>query len=101
MTMELPDVYDGSLNRAQLLTVVADIEAATQVLAVNLKRLRNAHSDEQPVSLRSAVELLLEGTVTGVQVRYVYTGREYWDTLLRTPDGFRIVRIDHTATREH
>lgn len=98
MTNELPFVHDGALTREQLLVVIADIEAGTEVLAVNIKRQQRAHSDEQPVSLSLALEQLLEGTVLGLQVRYRFQGREYWDTVLRAPAGYRIVRIDHTAT---
>jgi hypothetical protein len=29
-----------------------------------------------------------------VQLRYRYRGRQWWDTLLRTEDGVRIVRIE-------
>lgn len=98
MSGELPYVHDGALTREQLLVVVSDIESGTEILAVNVKRLRQAHSDEQPVSLRHALAQLLEGAVTGLQVRYRYQGREFWDTLLSTASGYRIVRIDHTAT---
>jgi hypothetical protein len=98
MTHELPYLQDGALTREQLLVVVGDIEAGTEILAVNIKRQQRAHSDEQPVTLSSALEQLLEGTVSGLQVRYRYQGREYWDTLLRAQSGYRIVRIDHTAT---
>ena len=98
MTHELPYVHDGALTRDELLVVIADIEAGTEILSVNLKRQQRAHSDEQPMTLKDALDQLLEGAATGLQVRYRYAGREYWDTLLRAPGGFRIVRIDHTAT---
>ena len=93
----LPFVHDATLDCEQLLVVVADIELGTEVLAVNIKRGRDAHSDEESVPLRDAVDRLLEGAVAGIQVRYRYQGHEYWDTILRAASGFRIVRIDHTA----
>jgi hypothetical protein len=96
--MELPYVHDAALTKSELLTVVADIEAATEVLAVNVKQLRHAHSDQRPVTLRAALDQLLAGSITGVQIRYRYAGREFWDTLLCTQNAFRIVRIDHSAT---
>ena len=93
----LPFVHDATLDREQLLVVVADIEAGTELLSVNVKHGREAHSDEQPVQLKAAVAQLLDGAAVGLQIRYRYEGREYWDTLLRAPGGFRIVRIDHSA----
>jgi hypothetical protein len=47
------------------------------------------------VSLAEALEQLSSGTALGAQLRYSYKGADWWDTLLRTPNGFRLVRIEH------
>lgn len=48
-----------------------------------------------PPSLRVARDAILSGRASGVQVRYVHDGVEWWDTLMRTPGdgGFRVVRV--------
>jgi hypothetical protein len=50
---------------------------------------------EQSLSLEQARQLLLEGRARGIQIRYHYDGADWWDTLMRTPQGIRLVRIRH------
>ena len=39
------------------------------------------------------MQLLTQGRVQGVQLRYRYRGVEWWDTVMRTSDGYRLVRM--------
>jgi hypothetical protein len=46
-----------------------------------------------PPTLREARKLFLSGGAKGLQVRYVHCGVEWWDTLMHTNAGARIVRV--------
>jgi hypothetical protein len=89
----LPEVFDAVLDRDGVLRVVQDIAACAEILSVGVKRGARDHSDEAPVSLSAAVELLLAGQANGVQVLYRHQGRAWRDTLLRTGEAYRLVRI--------
>ena len=44
--------------------------------------------------LRQAVAALQDGRLRGVQVRYEWQGRQWLDTLLRSQEGLRLVRLE-------
>jgi len=44
-------------------------------------------------ALNAAHNALFEGAA-GVQLRYVHDGVEWWDTLMRTERGARLVRME-------
>ena len=45
----------------------------------------------------AARDRLKAGDVRGVQLRYRYAGREWTDTVLRVPGGYRLVRMEVPA----
>jgi hypothetical protein len=94
----LPELYDTLLDREALLQLTTDIETCGELLGVSLRRGARQHGDHAPVALRDAVMQVLDGSAAGLQLRYLHQGRQWWDTVLRTPDGFRLVRIDHGQT---
>jgi len=91
----MPDVREATLDAPALEALLVDIETLTQLLDVQVKAALTTHGEAQPLTARGAAERLLSGEVRAVQIRYRYQGREYWDTLLRTQRGVRLVRVDH------
>jgi len=92
----LPPVHVAEIDHDKLRELFADVEALGEHLEIVLKRVTEAHVERVPyVSLAEALEELSSGTALGAQLRYSYKGADWWDTLLRTPDGFRLVRIQH------
>jgi hypothetical protein len=93
----LPALGTAELTSEALLEVVSDIELLSEVLLVQCKfgRAQQIDPAAQP-GFRDAISQLLSGAVVGLQVRYRHAGHEYWDTIMRTGSGYRIVRIDHT-----
>lgn len=98
----LPPIHVADIDRDKLGELFTDVEALGEQLEIVLKRGAEARVDAGPcASLAQAMELLTCGTVLGVQLRYRFEGADWWDTLMRTPTGFRLVRIQHpSATNE-
>lgn len=89
----MPDVYDAVLDAEELDRLFADLSACVEILAVTVKQRSRALAGDEPMDLDRARRLLAAGTVVGVQVRYRLDGAVWCDTLLRRPDGVRLVRV--------
>lgn len=93
---DLPELNDVILDDATLLQLFADIRGLTQVLGVAARgHGRNRRADDENLNFDVAQALFLERAVNGLQIRYLHGGQEWWDTLMHTPDGVRLVRIQH------
>lgn len=93
MNQPLPELHDAVLDRATLHQLALDLESCARVLDVRTKGGRTARADAAPVDLREALAALESGGVFAVQVRYLYEGAEWRDTLMRAPAGVRLVRM--------
>jgi hypothetical protein len=90
----LPTLQDEEINLTTASTILSDIEHGADVLDVRLKGSASAHVLPGRVSIGLARETFLRGSVAGVQIRYRHQGRHWCDTLMRTPTGARIVRLE-------
>lgn len=91
----LPQLQESLLDAETLEQLVSDLQRFAQVDEVLFKGGATAMTSGRAVSLLEALESLRQGRTLGVQVRYRYAGASWWDTLLRTPHGIRLVRIEH------
>jgi hypothetical protein len=91
----LPRLQEALLDVGTLEQLARDLQSFAQVDEVLLKGGAVAMTSGRPVSLPEALEALRQGRALGVQVRYRYDGTSWWDTLMRTPQGIRLVRIEH------
>jgi hypothetical protein len=91
--MNLPDLNQELVDEQTIEALFRDIEACTRLLEVIIKGAPQAHAEASRPTLRQAHDLLLGGTVRGVQLRYVHEGAEWWDTILAMRGGYRLVRI--------
>ncbi len=87
-----PEVFEAVLDADSLAAVLSDIELCTQVIEVRLKRQGTSHADEAPTSLSDAALVLRAGHALALQVRYEHKGLEWWDTVLRLANGYKLVR---------
>jgi hypothetical protein len=94
---ELPALHQSLLDDATLAALFRDLDACTRIVGVLAKRAARGQSDERPLCFDEARDAFLAGGLRSIQVRYLYNGEEWWDTLLRTPQGVRIVRIRQEA----
>jgi hypothetical protein len=95
--LELPPLQQADLDAATLEQLFFDLASGTELLDITYKggatRMAGDPHAADVLSLAAARDALVIGAVTGVQIRYRHQGREWWDTILRTPSGFRLVRI--------
>ena len=89
----LPALQDALLDGDTLDALFRDLAGLVELQEILLKGASRSHALERPVSLEEARAALAEGAVVGAQIRYRYQGSDWWDTLLRTPQGIRLVRI--------
>lgn len=91
--IEFPDLHESILDEARLDALFNDIAMEAQVLSVLLKGGAEVLAEGGDVALSEALSMLKQGRVRAVQVRYVHRGKAWTDTLLRTANGYRVVRI--------
>jgi hypothetical protein len=94
---EPPDVQDALLDAELLARLFSDLELGADVREIVYKRAaEEADATAGPLDLAAARDALLAGRVLGVQIRYLHEGRRWCDTLLPTPAGVRLVRIEQS-----
>ncbi len=95
----LPDLQQSLLDAATLDQLFDDLAALAEITEIIPKASAQGYVAEATtgMSLDEAKQLLVAGSVCGLQIRYNYKGSQWWDTLLPAPDGagVRIVRIQH------
>ena len=92
---ELPPLQDAILDPETLEQLFRDIQRCAVVDEVLLKGGAALMASEKSVPLAEAEQALREKRVAGVQIRYWYEGANWWDTLMHTPRGVRLIRIEH------
>ncbi|HYO70349.1 MAG TPA: hypothetical protein VEU33_30145 [Archangium sp.] len=91
----LPQLQDAILDPETLARLFQDIQRCAVVNEVLLKGSASLMASEKSVPLAEAELALQEKRVAGVQIRYWYEGANWWDTLMHTPRGVRLIRIEH------
>ena len=92
---DLPPVHQAVLDEATLEQLFQDIEGCTRLLEIIVKGAATDYALESNPSLTEAREALLSGQVRGIQIRYLYDNKQWWDTLIRGTEGIRLTRIAH------
>lgn len=98
MTSQVP-LQDSLLDEVSVGQLFFDIANAAELIAVLQKGTatqRAGGAASSPDALEDAHRALATGQIGGVQIRYRFGGEEWWDTLLRTERGVRLIRVSHT-----
>jgi len=91
----LPDLQDAVLSTEQLEALFSDLAEHATIGEIIFKGAATERVDaRRKPTLVDAFAALRLDTVRGVQVRYLHEGKEWWDTLMSTPAGVRLVRIE-------
>jgi len=90
---DLPEVLTADLDRATVEQLFDDLRDCAVVVEVLLKHDPRALVGESSVDLAAGRVALDDPEVRAVQIRYRALDRPWIDTLLRTPGGFRLVRM--------
>jgi hypothetical protein len=101
MSVEPLSAHQGTLLDAASLDVLfLELSDEVDVCEVHLEDGTRAHPRKRSASLEEAHEALRVGATPGVQIHYYFQGDAWWDTLLRTDQGFRLIR-QHLPLSEH
>jgi hypothetical protein len=90
-----PELQTALLDGGTLRRLFAEL-SAVQLHDVTVKRSATSFSSSSIATLEQAHAELERGDVIGVQLRYRFGDHEWCDSLLRTADGIRLVRLRTT-----
>ena len=90
----MPELTQGVLDEPTLQALLDDLTGLTEILEVLTKGGEFTRAQRVDEDLRQAVAALTAGRVRGVQVRYLWEGQQWLDTLLQGPEGVRLVRVN-------
>jgi hypothetical protein len=94
-TLTLPELQQAALDPATLEQLFSDIARCTDVIEVLPKFAAHGRVGDAGLSLEDGRQLLLGGQLRALQIRYVYDGSQWWDTLMSREGQIRLVRIQH------
>lgn len=92
--IDFPEINQGLLDDETLAQYFRDLEHA-KVFAVMVKGAPKNYANKRNLELSTGRSLFEDGVAHGLQIRYLWEGDEWWDTLSRTDEGTRLVRITH------
>lgn len=98
MTPQVP-LHQALLDDATVGQLFFDIAHAATLIAVLQKGPASRRVDaasSSPDALEAAHRAFTAREIGSVQLRYQFGGEEWWDTLLHTEQGVRLIRISHT-----
>ncbi len=90
-TLELLPLHEAVLDPEGVAQLFADIELAAETVEVRLKG-GDALRSVGAATLAEAKRGIVTGNVNAAQISYVHRSQHWVDTLMRTPQGVRLVR---------
>lgn len=87
----LPELQDQVIGWDVVDDLLGDIATSTRLFSMLIKSGAERMADGADLDLSRARAALDAGNA--VQLRYLYQGAEWWDTLIPQPEGVRIVRV--------
>lgn len=91
--IDFPELRQSKVGRGGLERYFEDLREVAEVDDVRVKGGAAQYADDREVGLERAFELLLEGEVRGVQIRYVWRDEAWWDTLIGGEEGVELTRV--------
>lgn len=88
----LPELHQTVLTPDQLNALFNDLESCAEILFV-MPKTAPGYVGIKEVSLQEGQQLLVNGSLRGLQIRYKYQGEEWWDTLINRDGQIHITRI--------
>lgn len=89
---DLPQLQQIEVDDALLAALVGDLTQLTEILCV-MPKAGAGRVVPKNMPLEEGAQMLLQGDLRGLQIRYRFEGAEWWDTLMQTPKGIRLTRI--------
>ena len=92
---DLPIIHEALIDSETLDRLFSDVATCAELLEVIPKLTARNFVHPSQISLAEARDMLISQQLRGVQLRYLFEGSQWWDTLLRTSEGVRLIRISH------
>ncbi len=90
---QLPGVHSADVDRATILELVRDLQSCARIESVQARAAVRAEPVNQSDGIESAVQQLLSGAASAVQIRYLYDDIHWTDTIMRVDSGYRMIRM--------
>jgi len=98
----MPDTWNGIISEETFHQFIADLGQYAQTVSVREKCHPTKLTRDGTSDLVTAQKHLLDGSAYSIQVRYIFDGQAWCDTLFRTDAGIRLVRMrDQYARPTH
>jgi len=97
MDEALSAVHADDIDASGVEALFRDLALQTQVLEVRAKGPAARYASKLEVDLEGARQAFAEGRVHALQIRYVFEGAVWCDTVMRRPTGARVVRMREQA----
>lgn len=96
MDAPLPELHSGDLDPATLEQLLTELFSLTTIWELRIKAVaqRRSQGSTSEADLRAALS-----AGQAAQILYVYDGKLWMDTLMPTPTGVRLVRIERSAVQ--
>lgn len=95
MSKPLPELQDSMIDEATFRQYVDDLHHAAKILDVRLRGHEAARAQDNTIDLARGFVLFEGKDVGGMQIKYLYEGLEWWDTLMWVGENIRLIRIAH------
>src|SRR4029078_3365373 len=89
----LPELWNGFIDKSTFSQFMDDLRQHARALRVRIKFDSMHMTSDSEVNLTTAQKHLIDGSAHSIQVRYLFDGQAWCDTLLRTPCGIQLLRI--------
>lgn len=98
--IDFPEVRQSRIGSDQLAAYFDDLRQVADVQEVRLKAGARDKAGDATAGLERARSLLLAGEVRGIQIRYVWQGEAWWDTLIRKSRDVEMTRVQPPSIEE-
>jgi hypothetical protein len=87
-------MVEGTIDAETLRRLFHDLSAAARIIGIREKEGPTAYAASETTP-GDSLDRLLFGATRAVQVRYLFAGDEWTDTILAAAPGYRVVRCRH------
>lgn len=94
---ELPELHDEVIDDEVVAELFRDLGALTRVLEIQEKGAAKGHAERLEPNLEDARARYVAGEIRALQILYVYEDETWCDTLMRVPEGTRVLRMKAPA----
>lgn len=93
-SLTLPELWNSVMDESTFHQMLDDLRSYATILAVQEKQAAQTNTDGESHSFAAAINRFRAGQSHAVQIQYQYDGKEWCDTIMRLPAGYKVVRME-------